>query len=181
MIEKNKVYSFDDLKEAYESYITIPKDRKLIEDAYAFADNKHKGQVRKSGDPYIVHPIAVAYFLAKLHAGPETIAAGLLHDTQEDTGTKNSELSTRFGPTVASLVEALTKIADVTHRHDLHIMAEDHRKIFVAMAKDVRVIIIKLCDRLHNMSTLDFQPRASQIRISNETMYVYAPIAHRLG
>lgn len=119
--------------------------------------------------------------MAKLHAGPETIAAGLLHDTQEDTGTKNSELSTRFGPTVASLVEALTKIADVTHRHDLHIMAEDHRKIFVAMAKDVRVIIIKLCDRLHNMSTLDFQPRASQIRISNETMYVYAPIAHRLG
>lgn len=181
MIEKNKVYSFDDLKEAYESYITIPKDRKLIEDAYAYADKKHEGQVRKSGDPYIVHPIAVAYFLAKLHAGPETIAAGLLHDTQEDTGTKNSELSTRFGPTVASLVEALTKIADVTHRHDLHIMAEDHRKIFVAMAKDVRVIIIKLCDRLHNMSTLDFQPRASQIRISNETMYVYAPIAHRLG
>lgn len=181
MIEKNRVYTFDELKNAYESYITIPKDRKLIEDAYQFASLKHAGQKRKSGDPYIVHPIAVAYFLAKLHAGPETIAAGLLHDTEEDTGTQNSELRTRFGDTVASLVEALTKIADVTHRHDLHIMAEDHRKIFVAMAKDVRVIIIKLCDRLHNMSTLDYQPRASQIRISSETMDVYAPIAHRLG
>lgn len=181
MIEKNRVYSFDELKKAYESYITFPKDRKLIEEAYHFAYVKHEGQKRKSGDPYIVHPIAVAYFLAKLHAGPETIAAGLLHDTEEDTGTKNSELRTKFGETVASLVEALTKIADVTHRHDLHIMAEDHRKIFVAMAKDVRVIIIKLCDRLHNMSTLDYQPRPSQIRIASETMDVYAPIAHRLG
>lgn len=181
MIEKNKVYSFDDLKQSYESYITIPKDRKLIEDAFAFAYKKHEGQKRKSGDPYIVHPIAVAYFLSRLHTGPETIAAGLLHDTVEDTETSENELKNKFGDTVASLVLALTKIADVTHRHDLHIMAEDHRKIFVAMAKDVRVIIIKLCDRLHNMSTLDFQPRASQIRISQETMDVYAPIAHRLG
>lgn len=181
MIEKNRVYSFDDLRNLYESYITIPKDRKLIEDAFSFASKKHEGQKRKSGDAYIVHPIAVAYFLAELHTGPETIAAGLLHDTVEDTETSTEDLKNRFGETVSTLVEALTKIADVTHRHDLHIMAEDHRKIFVAMAKDVRVIIIKLCDRLHNMSTLDFQPRASQIRISTETLEVYAPIAHRLG
>lgn len=181
MIEKNRVYTFEDLRNLYEPYITIPKDRKLIEDAYHYACSRHEGQKRKSGDPYIVHPIAVAYFLAELHTGPETIAAGLLHDTVEDTQTTTEDLKNKFGETVASLVEALTKIADVTHRHDLHIMAEDHRKIFVAMAKDVRVIIIKLCDRLHNMSTLDFQPRASQIRISNETLEVYAPIAHRLG
>ena len=181
MTPTDPIYTFEDLKESYEQYILKPQDRRLIEDAYEFARAKHDGQKRRSGQPYITHPVAVAYFLSTLHTGPETIAAGLLHDTEEDTGTANSELSTRFGPTVASLVEALTKIADVTHKHDLHIMAEDHRKIFVAMAKDVRVILIKLCDRLHNMSTLQYQPRDKQIRISQETLDVYAPIAHRLG
>lgn len=181
MTPTDTVYTFDDLKAAYESYITKPEDRAEIEKAYRFAAEKHKNQKRRSGQPYITHPLAVGYFLAQLHAGPETIAAGLLHDTEEDTGTPNSELAQNFGPTVASLVEALTKIADVTHKHDLHIMAEDHRKIFVAMAKDVRVILIKLCDRLHNMSTLQYQPRDKQIRISQETLDVYAPIAHRLG
>ncbi len=181
MTPTDTIYTFDDLKASYERYILKPQDRKLIEDAYEFAKERHAGQKRRSGEPYITHPVAVAYFLSTLHTGPETIAAGLLHDTEEDTGTANSELSARFGPTVASMVEALTKIADVTHKHDLHIMAEDHRKIFVAMAKDVRVILIKLCDRLHNMSTLQYQPRDKQIRISQETLDVYAPIAHRLG
>lgn len=181
MKPEDKIYTFDDLKALYENYILKPQDRQLIERAYAFAKEKHEGQRRRSGQPYITHPVAVGYFLATLHTGPETIAAGLLHDTEEDTGTANSELREKFGDTVASLVEALTKIADVTHKHDLHIMAEDHRKIFVAMAKDVRVILIKLCDRLHNMSTLQYQPRDKQIRISQETLDVYAPIAHRLG
>ncbi len=181
MTPTDTIYTFDDVKREYEKYILRPQDRQLIESAYKFAEMKHAGQKRRSGQPYITHPVAVAYFLTQLHTGPETIAAGLLHDTEEDTGTGNNELKEKFGPTVASLVEALTKIADVTHKHDLHIMAEDHRKIFVAMAKDVRVILIKLCDRLHNMSTLQYQPRDKQIRISQETLDVYAPIAHRLG
>lgn len=181
MTPQDIVYTFEDLKKSYEPYIKKQADRDLIERAYAFAEAKHAGQKRRSGQPYITHPVAVGYFLSTLHTGPETIAAGLLHDTEEDTGTENSELREKFGDTVASLVEALTKIADVTHKHDLHIMAEDHRKIFVAMAKDVRVILIKLCDRLHNMSTLQYQPRDKQIRISQETLDVYAPIAHRLG
>ena len=159
MTPTDTIYTFDDVKREYEKYILRPQDRQLIESAYKFAEMKHAGQKRRSGQPYITHPVAVAYFLTQLHTGPETIAAGLLHDTEEDTGTGNNELKEKFGPTVASLVEALTKIADVTHKHDLHIMAEDHRKIFVAMAKDVRVILIKLCDRLHNMSTLQYQPR----------------------
>lgn len=174
-------FSFEQLEAAIDTYIKNPKDRALIREAYEFAKEKHSGQFRRSGSPYIIHPVAVAYYLAQLHAGPETICAGLLHDTEEDTGTTNNTLREKFGPTIASLVEALTKIADVTHKHDLHIMAEDHRKIFVAMAKDIRVILIKLCDRLHNMSTLQFQPRDKQIRISQETLDVYAPIAHRLG
>ncbi len=181
MSDEEKVYTFADLQKEYESYIINANDRKKIEQAYEFAKAKHDGQFRRSGQPYIIHPLAVAYFLAKLKTGPETIEAGLLHDTEEDTGTPNSVLRTKFGDTVANLVEALTKIADVTHRHSLHILAEDHRKIFVAMAKDVRVIIIKLCDRLHNMLTLQYQPRDKQIRISQETLDVYAPIAHRLG
>lgn len=181
MVPKDAIYTIEDLRTLYNGYIHNAKDQDLIERAYAFAEEKHRGQRRRSGQPYITHPVAVAYFLAQLHTGPETIAAGLLHDTEEDTGTANSELRTKFGDTVANMVEALTKISDVTHKHDLHIMAEDHRKIFVAMAKDIRVILIKLCDRMHNMSTLQYQPREKQIRISQETLDVYAPIAHRLG
>lgn len=188
MIEKTNIisstdttYTYQQLKDAIKDYITNPNDLSLIEKAYNFAKDKHEGQKRKSGLPYIVHPLAVAIFLAELHAGPETICAGLLHDTEEDTDTSDNSLRANFGETIANLVGALTKISDVTHKHDLHIMAEDHRKIFVAMAKDIRVILIKLCDRLHNMSTLQFQPRDSQIRIAQETLDVYAPIAHRLG
>jgi len=111
------VYTFEQLQNTIKNYITNPQDLALIKSAYEFANLKHEGQFRKSGLPYIVHPLAVAIFLAELHAGPETICAGLLHDTEEDTNTSNSLLKEKFGETIASMVEALTKISDVTHKH----------------------------------------------------------------
>ena len=178
---QNHIYTFDDVKKAYSKYITDPDDLKLIEKAYHFADQKHEGQVRKSGDPYISHCIGVAEILAQLQAGPKTICVGLLHDTIEDTGTTKEEIEKEFGKEVATLVEALTKVTRLSDYKNVEFTAENHRKIFVAMAKDVRAIIVKLADRLHNMRTLQFQPKEKQIRISKETLEVYSPIAHRLG
>lgn len=178
---QNHIYTFDDVKKVYSKYITDPDDLKLIEKAYHFADQKHEGQVRKSGDPYISHCIGVAEILAQLQAGPKTICVGLLHDTIEDTGTTKEEIEKEFGKEVATLVEALTKVTRLSDYKNVEFTAENHRKIFVAMAKDVRAIIVKLADRLHNMRTLQFQPKEKQIRISKETLEVYSPIAHRLG
>jgi guanosine-3',5'-bis(diphosphate) 3'-pyrophosphohydrolase len=177
----NKIYSFQDVRAIYSQYIQNPDDLALIEKAYRFADQKHAGQVRKSGDPYITHCLGVAEILAELQVGPKTICAGLLHDTIEDTGTTKEEIQDAFGEEVATLVEALTKVTRLSDYKNVEFTAENHRKIFVAMAKDVRVIIVKLADRLHNMRTLQFQPLDKQIRISKETLDVYAPIAHRLG
>lgn len=177
----NEVYTFDRLKEEYSKYIKNTDDQKLIENAYIFARDRHEGQMRKSGDPYITHCIAVGYILASLGAGPKTICAGLLHDTIEDTDTTKEEIATKFGDDVANLVEALTKVTRLSDYKNVEFTAENHRKIFVAMAKDVRAIIIKLADRLHNMRTLQFQPSEKQKRIAKETLEVYAPIAHRLG
>lgn len=177
----NRIYTFEDLKKTYSQYIKNPDDLALIERAYRFADQKHAGQVRKSGDPYITHCIGVAEILAEMQVGPTTICAGLLHDTIEDTGTTKAEISNQFGPEVANLVEALTKVTRLSDYKNVEFTAENHRKIFVAMAKDVRVIIVKLADRLHNMRTLQFQPLDKQVRISKETLDVYSPIAHRLG
>ncbi len=178
---QNHIYTFEDVKEVYSKYIHDASSLALIEKAYRFADEKHEGQVRKSGDPYISHCIGVAEILAELQAGPITICAGLLHDTIEDTPTTKEEIEKNFGKEVAVLVEALTKVTRLSDYKNVEFTAENHRKIFVAMAKDVRVIIVKLSDRLHNMRTLQFQPREKQIRISKETLDVYAPIAHRLG
>lgn len=178
---QNRIYTFEDVKEVYSKYIHDASSLALIEKAYHFADQKHEGQVRKSGDPYISHCIGVAEILAELQAGPITICAGLLHDTIEDTPTTKEEIEKNFGKEVAVLVEALTKVTRLSDYKNVEFTAENHRKIFVAMAKDVRVIIVKLSDRLHNMRTLQFQPREKQIRISKETLDVYAPIAHRLG
>jgi GTP pyrophosphokinase len=177
----NRIYTFEDLKKTYSQYIKNQDDLALIERAYRFADQKHAGQVRKSGDPYITHCIGVAEILAEMQVGPTTICAGLLHDTIEDTGTTKAEISNQFGPEVANLVEALTKVTRLSDYKNVEFTAENHRKIFVAMAKDVRVIIVKLADRLHNMRTLQFQPLDKQVRISKETLDVYSPIAHRLG
>lgn len=178
---QNHIYTFEDVKKVYSNYIKDPSSLALIEKAYRFADQKHEGQVRKSGDPYISHCIGVAEILSELQAGPITICAGLLHDTIEDTPTTKEEIEKEFGKEVAVLVEALTKVTRLSDYKNVEFTAENHRKIFVAMAKDVRVIIVKLADRLHNMRTLQFQPREKQIRISKETLDVYAPIAHRLG
>ena len=178
---KNAIYTFEDVKDTYSKYIYNPKDLALIEKAYKYADKKHEGQMRKSGDPYVTHCIGVAKILAELQAGPQTICAGFLHDTIEDTGTTKEEIEKEFGSEIAMLVEGLTKVTRLSDYKNEEFTAENHRKIFVAMAKDVRVIVVKLADRLHNMRTLQFQPKAKQERISKETLEVYSPLAHRLG
>lgn len=181
MVIQNKIYTFEDVKKIYSQYIHNPDDLALIEKAYRFAEKKHEGQIRKSGDPYITHCIGVAEIIAEMQGGPKTICAGFLHDTIEDTDTTKQDILSIFGPEVADLVEALTKVTRLSDYKNVEFTAENHRKIFVAMAKDVRVIIVKLADRLHNMRTLQFQPKEKQIRISKETLDVYEPIAHRLG
>ena len=178
---KNTIYTFEDVKNVYSKYIHNPEELDKIYQAYLFASEKHKNQVRKSGDPYIVHLLGVARILSELNTGPTTIIAGLLHDTIEDTDTTEEEITEKFGKEVCYLVQGVTKVTRLSDYHNVDFEAESHRKIFIAMAKDIRVIIIKLADRLHNMRTLQFQPPEKQKKIAKETRDVYAPIAHRLG
>lgn len=178
---KNTIYTFEDVKNVYSKYIHNPEELDKIYQAYLFASEKHKNQVRKSGDPYIVHLLGVARILSELNTGPTTIIAGLLHDTIEDTDTTDEEITEKFGKEVCYLVQGVTKVTRLSDYHNVDFEAESHRKIFIAMAKDIRVIIIKLADRLHNMRTLQFQPPEKQKKIAKETRDVYAPIAHRLG
>lgn len=177
------MHTFDDLKAIYYPYISNPENRKLIEDAYNFAKQKHEGQFRKSGEPYIQHPLEVAYIIASLQAGPATIASGFLHDVVEDTDTTIEDIEAKFGPEVAKIVDSLTKIQRMKLSHNTQddFEMEDHRKIFLGMAQDIRVIIVKLADRLHNMRTLVSLSPARQQALSHETLEVFAPIAHRLG
>lgn len=149
--------------------------------AYRFAKSMHSGQKRKSGDPYIIHPVEVAYIAAQLSLDCTAITACLLHDVVEDTGCAYDDIAVMFGTPVAELVDGVTKLKQikVTTREDQQI--ENLRKMFLAMARDIRVVIIKLIDRLHNMRTMNFMPRNKQLRISKETLDVYAPLAHRLG
>ena len=163
-------------------------DISLIEKAYHVAYQAHKDQVRKSGEPYIVHPLCVAIILADLEMDQETIAAGLLHDVVEDTIMTGEEIEKEFGPEVALLVDGVTKLQNLHLSTDqdgkpdrLEMQAENLRKMFLAMAKDIRVILIKLADRLHNMRTLKYQKPEAQQRIARETQEIYAPIAQRLG
>lgn len=172
----------DVLKQA-QSYIHDRDSLALIEKAANYASIHHAGKFRKSGEPYFIHLVHVAYILATLHCGPKTIAAGFLHDVIEDCQVAQEQLAKDFDEEIASLVEAVTKIGSIKFKdkNDPEYQAANHRKLFIAMAKDIRVIIIKLVDRLHNMRTLQYQPEASQKRIASETLEVYAPIAHRLG
>ena len=157
-------------------------DFSLIEKAYHVADEAHQGQKRKSGEPYIIHPLCVAIILAELEMDKETIVAGLLHDVVEDTAMTKEDVAREFSDEVALLVDGVTKLTQLNLSQDkIEIQAENLRKMFLAMAKDIRVIIIKLADRLHNLRTLQYQSPAKQIEKARETMDIYAPIAHRLG
>ena len=157
-------------------------DVSMIEKAYALAKEAHGDQCRKSGEPYIVHPLWVAIILANLEMDKETIAAGMLHDVVEDTKYTEEDIKREFGDEVALLVDGVTKLGRLSYSSDkLEVQAENLRKMFLAMAKDIRVIIIKLADRLHNMRTLQFMTPAKQKEKAKETMDIYAPIAQRLG
>lgn len=178
----NVVISIEQVLALSKRYLTKEESRNLIIKAYEFANEKHAGQLRKSGEPYINHLLSVALILVELQAGPATIAAGLLHDVIEDCGVLKEEVAQKFSTEIADLVEAVTKIGRLSSNKDQSdYAAENHRKIFIAMAKDIRVIIIKLADRLHNMRTLSAHPHEKQLSISRETLDVYSPIAHRLG
>lgn len=177
-----KEVTYEELLNNVKKYIKRPENLDLIQRAYEFAEEHHRGQFRKSGAPYVSHVIQVANELALLHCGPKTIAAGLLHDTVEDCeGVEDETIKELFGEEIAGMVEAVTKIGALDFQDEKEYMASNHRKLFIAMAKDIRVILIKLADRLHNMRTLQYMRPEKQKKIASETLSVYAPIAHRLG
>ncbi|HET9653089.1 MAG TPA: HD domain-containing protein, partial [Usitatibacter sp.] len=157
------------------------KDVDQIEEAYQVARAAHAGQYRQSGEPYITHPLAVAKILAEWHLDPQALMAALLHDVVEDTPTTKAEIAKKFGKQVAELVDGVSKIDRIEVQTLQQAQAEYFRKMLLAMARDVRVILIKLADRLHNMRTLDAVPPEKQERIARETLDIYAPIANRLG
>ena len=175
------ISSKEELFREIDKYIKNQDSLDLIEKAYNYAYEKHKDQKRSSGEPYFVHVLNVAYELAKLKTDPNTVCAGLLHDVLEDCGVGKDEFVEEFGEEIYEMVEAVTKISNLKFTDEKEYQAVNHRKILIAMAKDVRVILVKLVDRLHNMRTLEYLPEVKQKRIAKETLDVYAPIAHRLG
>ncbi len=181
-MSQKKQVTFEECMENVQTYIKRPENIELIQKAYDFAYEHHKGQFRKSGEPYVIHVIQVANTLALMHCGQKTIAAGLLHDTVEDCqGVTTDTITELFGQEIATLVDAVTKIGAIKFKDEEEYLASNHRKLFIAMAKDIRVILIKLADRLHNMRTLQYMRPEKQKKIARETLSVYAPIAHRLG
>ena len=156
-------------------------DKELLRRAFEFAERAHEGQTRRSGEEFIHHPLGVARICAELHLDEQTIAAALMHDVIEDTDSDPEELRTEFGADVAQLVEGVTKLTRITFQSREQAEAENYRKMIVAMAQDVRVILIKLADRLHNMRTIEYQTKQKQAQKARETLEVYAPLAHRLG
>jgi GTP pyrophosphokinase len=180
MAEKETIYTIDIL---IQKILDSEKqyDLSKIISAYEFAENAHRGQTRSSGAPYITHPLAVAFILLELGMDTDTICSAILHDVVEDTGATLEELKKRFGQDVAMLVDGVTKLGKIPLFTKEEQQAENVRKILLAMSQDIRVIIIKLCDRLHNMRTLSHRPPEKQLATALETMNIYAPIAHRLG
>ncbi len=174
------VASVTHLTNKLSEYLT-PSELKKVKEAYRFSDEKHLGQMRKSGEPYISHPIAVAEICADWKLDAQAIMAALLHDVMEDQDVQKDELIERFGAPVASLVDGLSKLDKLEFQSQIDVQAENFRKMLLAMARDVRVILVKLADRLHNMRTLGFMAAEKKRRIARETMEVYVPIAHRLG
>ncbi len=163
--------------ESFNANVDIP----LLRKAYEFSDKAHKGQFRESGDPYIQHCLEVAFILAEQHLDTDTITAGMIHDVIEETDIKLEEIEKEFGDEIAMLMDGVTKIGEIKFESAEEEQAEYYRKMLLSMAKDIRVIIIKLADRLHNMRTLEALPREKQLRIAQETKEVYAPLAHRFG
>ena len=153
----------------------------LIRKAYEFANKYHGDQCRKSGEPYMIHPINVAYILASLELDDETICAALLHDVVEDTPVTHEDLVREFGQAIAEMVAGVTKLGTLRYTTQEEQQVENYRKMFLAMGKDIRVILIKLADRLHNMRTLKYLTRDRQIANAQETQDLYAPLANRLG
>ena len=186
--EIKRMADFTSPEALYEELISAVKkyhpsaDISMIEKAYTIARNAHEGQVRKSGEPYIIHPLCVAIILADLELDKETIVAGILHDVVEDTIMSNEEIRKEFSAEVELLVDGVTKLGQLSYSHDkVDEQAENLRKMFLAMAKDIRVILIKLADRLHNMRTLQYMTPEKQKEKARETMDIYAPLAQRLG
>src|SRR5262245_50568380 len=156
-------------------------DKELITRAFDYAEEHHRGQVRRSGEEFIRHPWGVAQICAELHLDEQTIAAALLHDVVEDTETSLDDVRAEFGNEIAQLVEGVTKLTRIQFSSREQAEAENYRKRIVALAQDVRVILIKLADRLHNLRTIDYLGEQKQLQKAKETLDVYAPLAHRLG
>jgi len=170
----------NDILEKINSYLP-DADTSLVEKAYIYSAKVHAGQTRLSGEPYLSHPLAAAYILAKLKLDMPSIAAGLLHDTIEDTLATDKELEEMFGKDVALIVDGVTKLSKIEFQSRVHKQAENTRKMILAMSKDIRVLLVKLADRLHNMRTLEYQKERKRIKIARETLDIYAPLASRLG
>ncbi len=175
------IYTIDELMASAKKYIKRQENLDLINHAYLYAEKMHSGQMRKSGDPYITHPLNVAYILTTLYASPTVIAAGLLHDVIEDTESTYDDIVLLFSLEIAELVKGVTNLKHLKYESREQKTVENFQKLFLAMAKDIRVIIIKIADRLHNIRTLDVRSEEAQRRISKETLDIIVPIIHRLG
>src|SRR5260370_28562330 len=171
---------FEDLLEKVRAY-SPDADAELLRRAYVCSAFEHRGQVRHSGEPYLIHPLAVADFLADMRVDTVAIAAGLLHDVVEDTLTTIERIQELFGSEVAHVVEGVTKIGAIPFSSSEERQAENFRKMLLAMVDDIRVVLVKLADRLHNMRTLNHLPEDRRVKIAQETRDIYAPIANRLG